>query len=54
MSEAYRIAFCKIFWECLKSGMTTVESRYYASLELGPPIKAKEIKLNEQEIYSNG
>lgn len=39
MSEAYRNRFTQIFWQCVKEGMTTVEAREYAALELGPPEK---------------
>jgi hypothetical protein len=41
MSEAYRNRFTQIFWQCVEEGMTTVEARQYAELELGPPEKPK-------------
>jgi hypothetical protein len=45
MSETYRNRFTQIFWQCLNEGMTTIEAREYAALELGPPEKPK-IKLD--------
>jgi hypothetical protein len=34
MSDAYKTEFNKIFWQCLAQGMTTVEARQYAALEM--------------------
>lgn len=39
MPITYRLAFTKIFFQCLEAGMNTVDSRAYAELELGPPRK---------------
>lgn len=36
MSESYKQQFVKIFWECVSAGMSTVDARHYASLELQP------------------
>lgn len=43
MSERYRLDFVKIFWQCMAEGMTTVEAREYAALEL----KASEKERNK-------
>lgn len=34
ITEAYKAEFTKIFHQCLAAGMTTVEAREYAALEL--------------------